>query len=207
MKKKQYVVNEKTIALLPHNAADGSLETFVIEENREFISRETPFEIVQQSCSYFGSTYAGRKKGAANLGYKSMPPICVCSELNLYLFPLKSESQRDNIWIAHSHISTWLPDSSVKKSVRVLTIHGDIIDLPVRMSIFERKAMRTAQFRIQLRERVSFYRSEKIRELPQDQTGRRLIVNEFGHCMIDRSSQYLEGGINAEGGEEEDLTV
>ncbi|WP_010631481.1 competence protein ComK [Sporolactobacillus vineae] len=204
MEKKQYVVNETTIALLPHNAENGSLETFVIEENREFITRATPLKIVQQSCAYFGSTYAGRKKGAAYLGYKSMPPICVCSELNLYLFPLKSEAHRDNIWIAHSHISTWLPDSKDKNSVRVLTIHGDIIDLPVRMSIFERKAMRTAQFRIQLRERVSSYRTERIHELPEDRTGRRLVVNEFGHYMIDRGNRLTEGGA---GGEEKDLSV
>lgn len=204
MEKKQYIVNEKTIALLPHNAEDGSLETFVIEENCEFIARATPLQIVQQSCAYFGSTYAGRKKGAAHLGYKSMPPICVCSELNLYLFPLKSEVHRDNIWIAHAHISTWLSGSKDKNSVRVLTIHGDIIDLPVRMSIFERKAMRTAQFRIQLRERVSSYRTEKIRELPEDRTGRRLVVNESGHYRIDRESHLPEKGT---GGAEKDLSV
>jgi competence protein ComK len=204
MEKKQYIVNEKTIALLPHNAEDGSLETFVIEENCEFIAGATPLQIVQQSCAYFGSTYAGRKKGAAHLGYKSMPPICVCSELNLYLFPLKSEVHRDNIWIAHAHISTWLSGSKDKNSVRVLTIHGDIIDLPVRMSIFERKAMRTAQFRIQLRERVSSYRTEKIRELPEDRTGRRLVVNESGHYRIDRESHLPEKGT---GGAEKDLSV
>lgn len=207
MEKKQYVVNEKTIALLPHNAEDGSLETFVIEENREFIAGSTPLQIVQHSCAYFGSTYAGRKKGAAHLGYKSMPPICICSELNLYLFPLKSEAHRDNIWIAHSHVSTWLPDNKDKNSVRVLTVHGDIIDLPIRMSIFERKAMRTAQFRIQLRERVSSYRTDKIHDLSDGRSVRRLVVNEFGHCLINRENQLAEEEITVNGEGDEGLSV
>ncbi|WP_100487110.1 competence protein ComK [Sporolactobacillus pectinivorans] len=149
----QYMIRQETMALLPRDAEDGSLQTYVIEEDRVMIVSKTPFEIIQNSCSYFGVTYAGRKRGAVSMGYKSMPPICICSELGIYFFPLMSETNRSCIWLSHSHIENW--QNLEKKGVLVHLTHGRMIKMPFNVNVFRIKVMRTAQYRHQMRVRVA----------------------------------------------------
>jgi competence protein ComK len=151
----QYIIKRETMALLPHDAEDGSLHAIVVEEARMLEVLLSPLKIVQNSCNYFGSTYKGRKKGAACLGFRSMPPICICNELGIYFYPLMSESQRGCIWIGHSHVNNW--EDGGQKDVLVHMTHDQSLRLPVPVSVFRNKTMRTTQFRHQIRLRISPY--------------------------------------------------
>lgn len=150
-----YIVRRETMALLPCDAPDGSLQTIVVEDARVFRALSAPLQIVRDSCTYFGVTYHGRKKGAALMGYKSMPPICICSELGIYFFPLMSETRRDCTWLAHSHIRQW--ESAGEKHVLVHMTHGQRLKLSIHLSAFVNKVMRTAQYQHQMRTRITPY--------------------------------------------------
>ncbi|WKB35363.1 competence protein ComK [Terrilactibacillus sp. S3-3] len=66
----KYVVNPDTMALLPINGPQGELWTLALETNAHVKITMTPFKIIDYSCIYFGSTYAGRKGSASLMGYK-----------------------------------------------------------------------------------------------------------------------------------------
>lgn len=155
----KYVVNPDTMALLPIDGPQGELWTLALETNAHFKVTITPFKIIDYSCSYFGSTYAGRKGSASLMGYKSLPPICVCNELGIFLFPLTSVHHRDCIWLAHSHIKHW--ESVNKDMMKVRLTNADQIEVPMHANAFLNRVFRTAQFRHQLNEKVTYFKFKK----------------------------------------------
>ncbi|RYL95885.1 competence transcription factor (CTF) [Sporolactobacillus sp. THM7-4] len=175
----QFTIHRGTMALLPYDSSEGRLWTFVVDEDRVRTVKMSPLEVIKNSCSYYGSTYSGRKRGAASMGYKSMPPICVCSELNIYFFPLMSEANRECIWLAHSHIRQWeVVDNS---TIQVLLTHNQPLRIPVHQSVFVKKVFRTAQYRHQLCERVSPYEYTPTPQVPHEKNSlKNLVINERG---------------------------
>lgn len=92
-----YEVNKGTLAIVP-NEDKGSL---VLEDEERYIINNTPFEIMEESCKYFGSTYEGRKKGAKEiLGAEYKVPIIVEDSNNLIIFPTTSPDASDCVWIS-----------------------------------------------------------------------------------------------------------
>ncbi|GGL59661.1 competence protein ComK [Sporolactobacillus putidus] len=179
----QYVICQKTMALLPYDSPDGSLQTWVIEEERILSVPQPPFQVLYHSCGYFGSTFSGRKKGAVSMGYKSMPPICVSSELGLYFFPLMSETRRECVWLSHTHIRDWKKFD--EKHVLVYLMNGRMIPVPVQLNVFKSKLMRAAQYRYQLCERVASYRlSNEYADVLEISPDKKLTVNERGTYSI-----------------------
>ena len=53
----EYEINKGTLAIMP-NEINQSL---VYEDEDRFLVNQSPFEIMEDSCKYFGSTYEGRK--------------------------------------------------------------------------------------------------------------------------------------------------
>ena len=53
----KYEVNYGTLAIMPNNTDDS----LVYEDEQRYLVDGTPFEIMEDSCRYFGSTYEGRK--------------------------------------------------------------------------------------------------------------------------------------------------
>ncbi|MCO7126928.1 competence protein ComK [Sporolactobacillus shoreicorticis] len=152
----QYIIRPETMALLPYCFSDGSLGTLVIEETREHYVVESPKTIVEKSCGYYGSTYKGRKKIAIEMGYKSMPPICVCGELGIVFISSMTERSDRCAWIAFIHVRQWR-EVDKKNKVAVSLTNGQIIELPMNPGPFSGRVMRAMQYRHQLRERISSY--------------------------------------------------
>ena len=70
----KYEVSEGTLAIVP-NERENSL---VYEDDDRYIIEQSPFEIMENSCRYFGSTYRGRKDGAKDiLGAEYKVPIII----------------------------------------------------------------------------------------------------------------------------------
>ena len=59
----KYEINKGTLALVP----EGEESSIVYEDNDNYIVEQKPFNIMEESCKYFGSTYEGRKNGAKNI--------------------------------------------------------------------------------------------------------------------------------------------
>lgn len=59
----KYEISKGTLAVIP-NEFESSL---VFEDEERYIIKEKPFNIMDDSCKYFGSTYEGRKNGAKEI--------------------------------------------------------------------------------------------------------------------------------------------
>ena len=93
----KYEISKGTLAILP-NEKNSSV---VYEDDERYIIKSTPFEIMEDSCKYFGSTYEGRKEGAKEmLGAEYKVPIVVEDSNNLIVFPTTSPLSEDCVWIS-----------------------------------------------------------------------------------------------------------
>ena len=93
----KYEVSKGTLAIVPNKKKDR----LVYEDNERYLISQSPFEIMEESCKYFGSTYEGRKDGAKEiLGAEYKVPIVVEDSNNLILFPTTSPLSSDCVWIS-----------------------------------------------------------------------------------------------------------
>ena len=92
----KYEISKGTLAILP-NEKNSSV---VYEDDDRYIIKQTPYQIMEESCKYFGSTYEGRKDGAREmLGAEYKVPIVVEDSSNLIVFPTTSPLSDDCVWI------------------------------------------------------------------------------------------------------------
>lgn len=97
----EYEINDDTLAIIPLDFYN----TKVIEKNNEYIINKKAYEIMDDSCKYYGSTYKGRLNAAKKIldcSYKV--PILVEESKNLIFFPTKSSLEDDCCWINFSSI-------------------------------------------------------------------------------------------------------
>lgn len=98
----KYEINRGTLAIVP-NEEKGSV---VYEDEERYIVDQRPFEIMEESCKYFGSTYEGRKNGAKEmLGAEYKVPIIVEDSSNLIVFPTTSPQSDDCVWISLKRVN------------------------------------------------------------------------------------------------------
>lgn len=96
-----YEINEETLAIVPI----GENKSRVIELTNEFIVYNTPNEIINKSCLYFGSSYTGRHEATKYLlgiSYKS--PIIIEESKNIIFFPTNSPRINNCNWISLKNI-------------------------------------------------------------------------------------------------------
>ena len=99
--KNKYEFSKGTLAIVP-NEGDTSL---VLVDEDHYIVDQKPFQIMDESCRYFGSSYNGRKEGAKNiLGADYKVPIVVEDSSNLIAFPTSSPLSDDCIWISLNRV-------------------------------------------------------------------------------------------------------
>ena len=99
-----YEISKGTLAIVP-NKKDGSL---VYEDADRYLINQTPYEIMESSCLYFGSSYEGRKQGAKNiLGAEYKVPIIVDDSDNIIVFPTTSPLSQDCVWLSLRHLKSF----------------------------------------------------------------------------------------------------
>lgn len=98
----KYEISRGTLAIVP-----GEFEkSIVYEDNDHYIIDQTPFQIMEDSCKYFGSTYEGRRLGAKNiLGAEYKVPIVIEDSNNLIVFPTTSPLSDECCWIALKRVA------------------------------------------------------------------------------------------------------
>ena len=85
----KYEISKGTLAIVPN------------EDNERYIIDQKPYQIMEESCKYFGSTYKGRKDSAKSmLGAEYKVPIIVEDTNNLIVFPTTSPTSDDCVWIS-----------------------------------------------------------------------------------------------------------
>lgn len=91
-----YEINEETYAVLAEHVG----KTKILEKEEEYVINNDAYNIMDESCQYYGSSYKGRLKAAKNIlecSYKL--PILVEESSCLIFFPIKSSLLDDCCWI------------------------------------------------------------------------------------------------------------
>lgn len=122
----KYEINDETLAILPFDKN----KTRVIEKNDEYIINDTPYEVMEHSCNYFGSSFDGRVVGSKSiLGSVYKIPVIVEETQKLIFFPTEALASDNVGWISYKNIRN--VEKHDKKS-KIVFNNGDyvIIDCP-----------------------------------------------------------------------------
>ncbi|WP_028402536.1 competence protein ComK [Ectobacillus panaciterrae] len=141
-----YIVNRKTMAILPLVTKDNQIISKIIEEEEEILVFKKPIEIIEQSCLFYGSSFYGRKEGTKELiDVTHKAPICISPADNLYFFSTLSYTREECAWLSHSHVvrSKDLPHNNL-----LIKFSNDkTIKLAISQNSFNNQRNRTAQLR------------------------------------------------------------
>lgn len=146
LKVNKYEINDKTVAL--YSMAN---KTRVYEEDKNFIVDAPASEIMEESCSYFGSSLDGRKKGTNSLiGVTYKAPIIVEETQDLIFFPTSSPKLKNCSWLRSNKIKCYY----YKNNHLVVEFkNGDKILLNVSYDAINNQILRATRLESVLRDR------------------------------------------------------
>ena len=94
---KKYEINKGTLAVI----GITENESKVIEYDKSYSILDNSYQIMEDSCNYFGSTMEGRIKGTKKMiGINYKVPIIIEESNDLIFFPLSEIEGVNCIWIS-----------------------------------------------------------------------------------------------------------
>ena len=146
----EYEINKGTLAIMP-NENESSL---VYEDEDRFLIEQSPFQIMEESCRYFGSTYEGRKDSARSiLGAEYKVPVIVEDTDNLIVFPTTSPKSDDCIWISLKRVNNF--ERIDNSNTKVIFDNNKEIIVPVSYRTLENQISRASRLDFMMRKRKS----------------------------------------------------
>ena len=95
-----YELNEETLAIIPEKRGAR-----ILEMDNEYKVIETPYEIMENSCKYFGSSLDGRINGSKDiLGSVYKVPVVVEETQKLIFFPTEALNSPKVAWLSYKNI-------------------------------------------------------------------------------------------------------
>ena len=144
-----YEINSNTLALISKND-----KTKVYETNRSFIVDKSANEIIEDSCSFFGSSLSGRQKGTASLiGVTYKCPIIIEESKNIIFFPTCSPRISSCSWISLNNIENYYSNGSGRVIIKFK--NGQKILLSSTFGIIENQILRSTRLESVLRGRIN----------------------------------------------------
>ncbi len=144
---KEYEINEQTMAIIPINY----YQTLVKESENEYVIDENAYQIMENSCEYYGSTYKGRLSAAKkilNSSYKI--PIMIEESENIIFFPTKSSLLDDCCWINYNFIKKY--ESNGNKT-RLIFTNNEEIEVEISKLSLENQISRSTMLELISRKR------------------------------------------------------
>lgn len=143
----KYEISDGTLVIMPNNA-----DSLVYEDNEKFVIDQSPFQIMEESCKYFGSTYSGRKDSAKHiLGAQYKLPIIVEDSNNIIVFPTSSPTADDCFWISLKRIKSYKKIDNI--STKIIFDNGVEIDVPISFRSLENQISRASRLDLIMRNR------------------------------------------------------
>lgn len=146
---KKYELNEGTMAILPEEGR----KTKVYEDSTTFQVDKSPYEIMEDSCEYFGSTYLGRQTGSQNMlgnGYKV--PIIVEESKGMIFFPTISPLNEECWWISLNHIEQIERDGD---NTKIFFDSGLELSIPISYRSIQNQLLRATRLQSILNKRLN----------------------------------------------------
>ncbi len=144
-----YEINKETCAVIGVN--DNI--TKVIEGNDEYFINKGCYEVMEDSCEYYGSTCDGRMKGTKQiLGSNYKVPIVVEESNEIIFFPSESPNSPNCVWFSLNNVEKYEREDGYTK---VTFSSGR--DLIVKMSVisFENQLLRANRLGSMIRKRIN----------------------------------------------------
>ena len=145
--KNNYEINASTLAIIPNSLFTSK----IIEINKELIINKTPYEIIDDSCRYFGSSYQGRYEGTKSmLGMNYKLPIVIEETRNIIFFPTTSPKYDKCAWISLNNIEQYT-EENLKSVVKFK--NGVNLELDISFFVLENQILRASRLENVLRKR------------------------------------------------------
>ena len=147
-----YEINEGTLAVMPDT--NDSRKSKILEDRKEYIVDTKPYEVMDYSCKYFGSSYEGRKEGTkAVLDINYKVPIIVENSMNLIFFPTNSPNSDDCMWISLKNIKNIMDYDF--NSTKIIFNNDVEITIPISKRTIENQIFRASRLDLIMRNRKS----------------------------------------------------
>ena len=154
MKWVNYEINKDTLAILPIN----NDKSFIIEKNNEYIVDSKPYEVMEHSCEYFGSSLDGRLRGSKNmLGTIYKAPILVEETRNIIFFPTVSPLLVNNVWISSNNIEKY---EKLGEKTKIYFKDGKDIIVDIPYLSFENQILRSSRLESIIRNRKNHQKND-----------------------------------------------
>jgi len=121
-----YEINDDTLAIIPIDEFSSK----VYENSDEYVVDDTPYNIMENSCKYFGSSLDGRIHGSKSvLGSVYKIPVIVEESQKLIFFPTEALDSPSVSWISYKNIKN-VEKKGSKSLIRFNNDNSIIIDCP-----------------------------------------------------------------------------
>lgn len=131
-----YEINKNTCAVV----SIGDNLSKVIEKEDEYYVNKRSFEVMEDSCQYYGSSCEGRIKGTKNiLGSNYKVPIIIEETNNIIFFPTEASHKNTCIWISLNNIKKYEKNNGFTK---VTFDSGKEIVVKMSITSFETQVLR-----------------------------------------------------------------
>lgn len=143
-----YEINKDTCAIININNEVSK----IIENSDEYLLSKKSFEVMEDSCAYYGSSYEGRIKGTKMmLGCNYKLPIIIEEANNIIFFPTNGTASDKCSWISLNHVEKYEPYNGYTK---VYFRGGKSIVLKMSCSSFEMQLLRATRLQNLLTKRL-----------------------------------------------------
>jgi len=135
----KYIINEKTLAIIP---IDGRSK--IVEDYITYMIDDSPFNILNNSCKYYGSSFEGRVSASDFLiGVKYKCPIIISETKKIIFFPTSSYRQKECIWLNYEAISKYYVN---KNNNLIVELHNNLkIELNLSARIFNNQLLKSSR--------------------------------------------------------------
>ena len=131
-----YEINKNTCAVVSV-AEDVSR---IVEQDEEYLINKGSYEVMEDSCKYYGSSCDGRIKGTKTiLGSSYKVPIIVEETNEIIFFPTESVNNKNCIWVALNNIEKFENCNGLTK---VTFTSGKEMIVKTSVSSFEMQLLR-----------------------------------------------------------------
>ena len=143
-----YEINKDTCAIINYSNEISQ----IIENNQEYLLPKKTFEVMEDSCAYYGSSYEGRLKGTKMmLGCNYKLPIIVEETNDIIFFPTGGTSSEKCSWISLNHV---LKFEDYKGYTKVTFTEGKTIILKMSVASFEMQLLRATRLQNLIKKRT-----------------------------------------------------
>ncbi len=143
-----YEINKDTCAVI--NLNDDLSK--IIEQGNDYVLPKRTYEVMEDSCVYYGSTFDGRVKGTKMmLGSNYKLPIIIEESNDIIFFPTKGPDNEKCSWISLNNVLKYEPYEGYTK---VTFTEGKTLVLKITYRSFELQLLRATRLQSLLKSRI-----------------------------------------------------